>query len=111
MMKTCALGILGWMLVTGHAAAASADPMAPPPRLAKGVAPGDTKAVPVFVPANLLWTRVGSDTALAWYGGRLVQAGMVIDGARIESIAEDHLVVSHAGRRHRVLLLKIADSE
>ncbi|MFN3594921.1 MAG: hypothetical protein ACK4TK_09595, partial [Thiobacillaceae bacterium] len=39
--------------------------------------------------------------------GRMVQTGSEVDGARIEHIAEDHVIVSRKKRRYRVPLLTV----
>lgn len=92
--------LVAWLATPARS---NGDPMAPPrppkTRVATGNAPVSN------TPAPLLWTRVGADTAVAWYGGHLVQVGSEVNGARIEAIAEDHIVVSKQGRRHRVPLL------
>lgn len=84
---------------------AAADPMAPPRVLRKGEKATDRGET--FTPAPLLWTWVGAETSLAWYGGRMVQVGSEVDGVRIEHIAEDHVTVSRKNRRYRVPLLTL----
>ncbi len=99
------LHVLIVTLVTLAAEVHAADPMAPPRVVKKGEKIPNREQT--FTPAPLLWTRVGAEASLAWYGGRLVQTGNEVEGARIEYIAEDHIILSQNRRLYRVPLLLV----
>lgn len=95
--------LLAGLAAAALSAAAMHDPMAPPAGPAPGVAA--QPAAPPFSPAPLLWTRVGGQGPVAWYGGRPVGIGEMVEGGRIVAIAEDHIVIAAQGRLHRVSLI------
>lgn len=88
-------------LAAASPAAAMIDPTAPPK-------PPAASRVDAKTPGELAWVRVNGKQSLAWYGGRTVRLGDVVEGGRVVAILEDHIVIAGREGRRAVHLLNPA---
>lgn len=90
---------LALALCTGWAAAAF-DPMAPPGKITAGAKAG------AVVPQDktLAWVRLNGRHSIAWYGGKAIKVGDVVEGGRVSAIREDHIVILGKGGSRSIYL-------